>query len=139
MPEKTNLIATFLFELVAAGALSGIWYISHLTYENIYDRRILNKVQTTYLRCRKWSEWQFCYQIVAVFITLLQVTNLPNLLALPVLLGFLLWIICYGISREKNWSKLVDSVTGSQLESNDEGFADWIVRDSRFMLALMTY
>ena len=60
-PDKTSLFETFFFELAAAGALSGIWYISTTTHENIHDRRILNKVQTSYLRCRKWSEWQFCY------------------------------------------------------------------------------
>jgi len=32
-PEKTNMLQTFFFELAAAGSLSGIWYISTLTYE----------------------------------------------------------------------------------------------------------
>jgi hypothetical protein len=100
--QVTDFFDTFLFEIVALYSYATIYYVSH----RIKIRSLLqsNDEPLTYLSCRYFSSKRRIFKYLFVSLTLIEILNMPDLLALPVLYTFLALMIfsLIRVSNKKN-------------------------------------
>jgi hypothetical protein len=90
--QVTDFFDTFLFEIVALFSYSSIYYVTHI----IKIRSLLQNQDEplTYLGCRYFSSKRRIFKFFFVSLTLIEILNMPDLLALPVLYTFLALMVC---------------------------------------------
>ena len=85
--KQTDFFDTFIFEIVALYSYATIYYVTN----RIKIKSFLQSADEplTYLGCRYFSSKRLIFKYTFVALTLLEILNMPDLLALPVLYTFL--------------------------------------------------
>ena len=135
--RETDFFGTFLFEMISLASYAIIYYVTHLI-----KIRLLLQTQDeplTFLGCRYFSSKRRWFKYLFVSITLIEILNMPDLLALPVLYTFLALMVfaIIRVTGRRNRSTFMDSNYFAVV--GEKGIVNWAMNNENLFQKMLAW